>query len=777
MDIPSGGDKYRLIRSIGRGGMGVVYEAWDLRLERRVALKILHPQFTTEAGSIARVEREARNAARIEHPHVVRVYRIESIDGHVAIEMQYIDGVPLGALLAEGAVPPPVAADILRQMLEALAACHAQGVIHCDLKPANLLVTSSGHLYLTDFGISRAIHPQTGGAAGESPPTGPLWGTPRYTPPEAWRGERPNARWDLYSAGAVIHEALSGESLFDAPTPEAIMRLKLGEDLPPIRTLIPGLSSEFAALVDGLTARDPDGRPASAREALSLLKASPEFQSAGESNEAFSALYQGVHDADGTTKVVAVGRVTRRRLRAPRFIAIALTVLIAGSIYFFWDPTVPPKKMTKLDSEIELANSGVYFAYDDGSHGKELWHYNRHDRAAKLVQDIAKGPESSNPHRFFERRQDQFFFAASTPEFGEELWYAEPGIEDKARLVKDILLGAMGSDPAPIANVQSCLLFEARTLAYGHEIWCTNDQPNQTAMIADLEPGPNNSIPSEARVLPDEKGAYIVAYGGDPSVMRLWRYDMASNAVREIAQVDGDTFPMGIVDGKLILNNRDKAHGMELWIYDPAQIDIQLLADLSPGPEDSYPRVFITWRGKLYFGADTPEHGVELWCTDGTDQGTRLVQDLNPGAGDSNAHGHVATENALYFRATDDVHGQEIWMTDGTAEGTRIVADVWPGVESGIAYNIVAQGEHLFFTAADGMHGEELWMLDLDDPLNTCRMVQDLRRGPDGSEAHNLAWWEDGWGVFAAWTSKETLQLVEIRQIEGTFTLAPIDLP
>jgi serine/threonine-protein kinase len=180
---------YRVLHTVGSGGMGVVYAVWDTRLDRRVALKMVHRHLLANPDVTRRFLREARAAARVEHPNVVRVYRVEMIDGEPAIEMQYIEGTSLSSMLRAVPLPAGQAADLLHQVLSALAACHAQGIIHCDLKPSNLLLDADGTIFLTDFGISRALQLSNGEQDGTSLTTGPGWGTPHYSPPEAWNGE------------------------------------------------------------------------------------------------------------------------------------------------------------------------------------------------------------------------------------------------------------------------------------------------------------------------------------------------------------------------------------------------------------------------------------------------------------------------------------------------------------------------------------------------------------------------------------------------------------
>ena len=805
MEVPSGGEKYRLIREIGKGGMGVVYEAWDLRLDRRVAVKFLSSRFTADAESLARVEREARNAARVEHPNVVRVYGMTSVDGQLVIEMQYIDGAPLHTILAAGKLAPAIAADLLRQFLEALDACHGHGVIHCDLKPGNLIVTPQGHLYLTDFGISQSIRGE--GDSGDSE-RGLLWGTPRYSPPEAWRGEKPDPRWDLYSAGAVIHEVLSGKSFQDPCTPGMTTKSLTENSSPSLAELAPDLSPALSELIADLTSRDPRERPGSAREALDRLTETPELMQRESGKDTFAKLFLRLDAAEETTKVVSQSRVPVHPFR--RRLPVVVVVLMVGGLLGlgFYSlkrrspreqegisppvsssaapgaARVAPVTMTgvkTINSRLVSTIAGVCFAYDDGVHGNELWFCGFGNLQMTLLKDIVPGPGSSNPRNFLSRESANFVFAASTPETGEELWSALLDYDGSARDIRqvmDILPGPMSSEPLPQVILQSTVLFEAKTLAFGHELWCTNTRPGQTAIIADLAEGPGNSVPMKARLSTDDSGAYMVAYNLDG--MRLWRYEITSNQVREIAPVDLESSVASAGGGRSILSNRDPEHGMELWYYEPEKAGIHLLADIWPGAESSDPGYFQNWKNLAVFRAKTSEHGAELWCTDGTKEGTRELLDINPGEADGEPYGYVAAGDYLFFRAHDSEHGHELWMTDGTPEGTRLAADIWEGPESSDPYNIVARGRNLYFSARDGVHGEELWMLSIDDPANTVHLLGDLWPGPTGSEPISLNWSTGRFGIFVAKTGPDVSQLIQIDPLDAegrTVQLTPVPLP
>lgn len=812
MGLPSGGEKYRLIRTVGSGGMGVVYEAWDLRLDRRVALKFLHPQFTEGAENAERLEREARNAARIEHPNVVRVYGMETVNGQLVIEMQFIEGAPLHTILAAGKLAPGVAVDLLRQFLEALVACHSHGVVHCDLKPGNLLVTPDGQLYLTDFGISHSLRSAGTEAQSGSGKVG-QWGTPRYTPPEAWYGGKPDPRWDLYSAGAVTYEMLCGEPFREKTTRDAVKGKGRTEQIRSITERDSEISPQLANLVDGLTAQDPRKRPKHAQEALALLRETPEYKQRETGHETITGLFQSMDAAEQTTKYVTkpsqTGKVFDRRSLAA--LALAMVLLFGVFVAFVWFPanpkggsaspatdstTLDPKRAASpasppvapvavppiktINSNLVKTDSGVCFAYDDGKVGNELWWCGFFSEKMILLKDIRPGPDSSNPRNFLRRSISDFVFAATTTESGEEPWFAlldYDGSPRDIRQIMDVQPGVMDSNPVPITLLQSNVLFDAKTLSWGNELWCTNTSPDQTAKVnKDLAVGAGNSVPIHSRLTVDSYGAYMVSWGDG---MHLSRFDLTTYEVRDIAKVDPDTTAIGVGENLLVLSNRDPEHGMELWIYDPTKPGIYLLADIYPGTESSGPGYFYTWKKMAFFRARTAEHGDELWCTDGTTEGTRELMDINPGESDGSPYGFIDAGSRLFFRAHDSAHGDELWVTDGTPESTQLAADAWPGSESGEPYNIVPQGKNLYFTADDGIHGEELWMLNIDDPANTAHPLGDLLPGPIGSEPVSLNWSDDQYGIFVAHVDPKDFnvsQLVQINQYEGnaTFTIVPL---
>jgi serine/threonine-protein kinase len=232
-------DRYRLERELGRGGMATVYLAQDLRHERPVALKVLHPDLAVSLGA-ERFQREIKLAARLQHPHILTVHdsgEIAPAGGAPAIlwfTMPFIEGETLRARLArEGQLPLADAVRIIREVADALGYAHEHGVVHRDLKPENILLTST-HALVADFGIARALG---GGAAEERlTATGLAIGTPAYMSPEqATGGQEVDARSDVYALGCVLYEMLAGEPPFTGPNPQAIMMRSLSESPRPLR--------------------------------------------------------------------------------------------------------------------------------------------------------------------------------------------------------------------------------------------------------------------------------------------------------------------------------------------------------------------------------------------------------------------------------------------------------------------------------------------------------------------------------------------------------------
>ncbi|MBD3873132.1 MAG: serine/threonine protein kinase, partial [Acidobacteria bacterium] len=221
--------RFRLEKLLARGGMGSVWAARDERLDREVALKLLPHVLVNEPSAARRFEREARAMARLQHPNVVGIFDVGTFDPGVGEELPYlvmelIRGRSLNDLLDDGPMPPRLAARVVEQVALALAAAHAVGVIHRDLKPSNIMVGDGGHVTVLDFGLALLAQ-----RAGETPietltSPGMVLGSCPYMAPEQALGKEVTTSSDIFSCGAVLYEALSGERAFDGPTPMKVLQ-------------------------------------------------------------------------------------------------------------------------------------------------------------------------------------------------------------------------------------------------------------------------------------------------------------------------------------------------------------------------------------------------------------------------------------------------------------------------------------------------------------------------------------------------------------------------
>jgi peptide/nickel transport system substrate-binding protein len=250
---------YRIDALLGRGGMGVVYRAEDLRLQRSVALKLLSAQLSDDLRFRERFLRESRLAAATEHPGIVPVYEAGEIDGRLYIAMRCIDGADLGGLLRrEGPLEPVRAVVLVAQLAAALDAAHARGLVHRDVKPSNALVSRDAdgeRVYLLDFGVTEST-----GSHERLTATGQFVGTVDYLAPERIRGESADSRADLYALGCVLFECLTGEVPFPRESEAAAMYAHLEDEPPQVSERRPGLPTELDAVVARALAKDPAER-------------------------------------------------------------------------------------------------------------------------------------------------------------------------------------------------------------------------------------------------------------------------------------------------------------------------------------------------------------------------------------------------------------------------------------------------------------------------------------------------------------------------------------
>jgi tRNA A-37 threonylcarbamoyl transferase component Bud32 len=346
--------RYRLVRQLGVGGMGEVWEADDTVLGRRVAVKVLVPELAGDARATRRFVREARATAQLTHPNVTRVYDFGRDGGVPYLVMELLEGDTLADRLAGGPLPPAEAARIGAAVAEALDAAHRRGIVHRDVKPANVLVTPAGEVKVMDFGIAAAAdetHSTTGSG---------LYGTAAYVSPERAAGRAPTPAADLYSLGAVLYALLTGRPPFVGDAPVLVVRAHLHERPRPVRELAPWVPARLATACEAALAKDPTQRPSSAAGLAMRLRAAacgpgapvpegagaptmglrpprrrdpPRRQRPADPTRAIAAAPAGASSA--TTVRVGAGRAVwgrHRRRTAPLLVGALVVVLAALAV-------------------------------------------------------------------------------------------------------------------------------------------------------------------------------------------------------------------------------------------------------------------------------------------------------------------------------------------------------------------------------------------------------------------------------------------------------------
>ncbi|PTL79803.1 bifunctional serine/threonine-protein kinase/formylglycine-generating enzyme family protein [Vitiosangium sp. GDMCC 1.1324] len=348
---PEAFDEYRLVRLIGRGATGRVYLAHDTLLDRPVAVKFVRALGT---GALTRFLVEARAAARVQHPHVVTLYRVGQLENHPYLISEFVRGTSLDGL------PRPMPWERVlalgRDLARGLGAAHRRGVLHRDIKPGNALLTETGEVKLLDFGLAKLMEPGSPfldvpapRVAGEGPPSlseldpeavagsldgvelpslpeGMLVGTPYYMSPEAWAGEEHTARSDVYSLGLVLYELCAGRGPFRHVPLRELPRVMSSEDARPLAEAAPGVDADFAAVVDRCLRRAPEERFASAVPLLDALEQLSRDEWVGTVPEGNP--YRGLQAFEAEHRALFFGRRREQRevlerLRAEPFLLIA----------------------------------------------------------------------------------------------------------------------------------------------------------------------------------------------------------------------------------------------------------------------------------------------------------------------------------------------------------------------------------------------------------------------------------------------------------------------
>jgi serine/threonine-protein kinase len=378
-------ERYRVVGLVGRGGMGEVYRADDLKLAQPVALKFLPARLASEPVWIERFYAEVRHARQVAHPNVCRVYDIGEIEGRHFLSMEYVDGEDLASLLRRiGRLPGDKAVEIAREIVAGLAAAHDKGVLHRDLKPANVMLDGRGRARITDFGLAAGIADVEGGVE--------VSGTPAYMAPEQLAGRGASAQSDLYALGLVLYEIFTGRKAFDAAT-LAEWRRKHSEEPPTApSTVTPGLDPTVERVILRCLEKDPKARPRSAAAIAAALPGGDPLAAAIAAGETPSPeMVAAAGGAEGMKPAAALA---------------CLTAILAGmALAAYFSPRAqlhgavplekPPDALVEKSREIirglgytdkPLGNAGGFSRNADYLNWVE-----EHDRSKDRWRDLARG--------------------------------------------------------------------------------------------------------------------------------------------------------------------------------------------------------------------------------------------------------------------------------------------------------------------------------------------------------------------------------------------------
>jgi serine/threonine-protein kinase len=349
-------ERYRIIGLLGRGGMGEVYRADDLKLGQPVALKFLPKHLSADPALLERFHAEVRNARQVSHPHVCRVYDIGEVDGHHFLSMEYVDGEDLATLLRRiGRLPPAKAVEIARQLCAGLAAAHERGVLHRDLKPANIMLDGHGRARITDFGLAV----RSDEAAGE------IAGTPAYMSPEQLTGLAATAQSDIYSLGLVLYEIFTGKKAFEA-TNFGEWRRKHSEE-PPTHPSVHTTDMDPAVerVILRCLEKDPAKRPPSASQVAMALPGGDPLAAAIAAGETPSP-----------EMVAAAGGEGALSLRAAWSLLGGVAVLVAACVLFFpysTDLGIAPMEKNPASLRDHAREIVTKFGYDKNPADSSDW--------------------------------------------------------------------------------------------------------------------------------------------------------------------------------------------------------------------------------------------------------------------------------------------------------------------------------------------------------------------------------------------------------------------